>query len=31
MIPITEKEHNKRIGKAILHYRLNYKNPDKKK
>ena len=31
MIPIKEKEHNKRIGKAILHYRLNYKNPDKKK
>jgi len=31
MIPITEKEHNKRIGEAILHYRLNYKNPDKKK
>ena len=27
MIPITEKEHNKRIGKAILHYRHNYKNP----
>ena len=31
MIPITEKEHNKRIGKAILHYRHNYKNPDKPK
>ena len=31
MIPITEKEHNKRIGKAILHYRIHYKNPDKKK
>ena len=27
MIPINEKEHNKRIGKAILHYRHNYKNP----
>ena len=31
MIPITEKEHNKRIGKAILHYRIHYKTPDKKK
>tara|TARA_R100000734_G_C3221120_1_gene32630 strand:+ start:48 stop:452 length:405 start_codon:yes stop_codon:yes gene_type:complete len=31
MIPVTEKEHNKRIGKAIFHYRSNYKNPDKKK
>ena len=31
MIPITEKELNKRIGKAILHYRIHYKNPDKKK
>ena len=31
MMPITEKEHNKRIGKAILHYRIHYKNPDKKK
>ena len=31
MIPIKEKEHNKRIGKAILHYRHNYKNPDKPK
>ena len=31
MIPITEKEHNKRIGKAILHFRIHYKNPDKKK
>ena len=30
MIPLTEAEHNKRIGKAILHYRLTYKNPDKK-
>ena len=31
MISIKEKEHNKRIGKAILHYRIHYKNPDKKK
>ena len=31
MIPIKEKEHNQRIGKAILHYRHNYKNPDKPK
>tara|TARA_R100001126_G_scaffold101171_2_gene81120 strand:- start:134 stop:505 length:372 start_codon:yes stop_codon:yes gene_type:complete len=26
---MIEAEHNKRIGKAILHYRLTYKNPDK--
>ena len=31
MIPVTEKEHNKRIGKAIREFRLNYKNPDKPK
>ena len=31
MIPIKEKEHNRRIGKAILYYRHNYKNPDKPK
>ena len=31
MIPIKEKEHNQRIGQAILHYRHNYKNPDKPK
>ena len=31
MIPIKEEEHNLRIGKAILHYRHNYKNPDKPK
>ena len=31
MISIKEKEHNKRIGKAILYYRHNYKNPDKPK
>jgi len=30
MIPITEQEHNKRIGQAIFHYRVNYKNPNKK-
>ena len=30
MIQLTEAEHNKRVGKAILHYRLTYKNPDKK-
>lgn len=29
MIPITEQEHNKRIGKAIFYFRTNYKNPDK--
>ena len=29
MIPINEKEHNTRIGKAIREFRLNYKNPDK--
>ena len=29
MIPITEQEHNKRIGKAIFYFRNNYKNPDK--
>lgn len=29
MIQMIEAEHNKRIGKAILHYRLTYKNPDK--
>ena len=31
MIPMTEAEHNKRIGEAIKHFRLNYKNPDKPK
>ena len=31
MIPLTEAEHNKRIGKAIFYYRTNYKNPDKPK
>jgi transcriptional regulator with XRE-family HTH domain len=31
MIPLTEAEHNKRVGEAIKHYRLNYKNPDKPK
>ena len=31
MIPIKEEEHNKRIGKAIREFRLNYKNPDKPK
>jgi len=31
MIPTTEAEHNKRIGKAIFYYRTNYKNPDKPK
>ena len=31
MIPINEKEHNTRIGKAIKEFRLNYKNPDKPK
>ena len=30
MIPLTEAEHNKRVGEAIKHYRLNYKNPHKK-
>ena len=30
MIPTTEAEHNKRVGEAIKHYRLNYKNPHKK-
>ena len=30
MIPLTEAEHNKKIGEAIKHYRLNYKNPHKK-
>ena len=30
MIPLTEKEHNKRIGQAIFHFRVNYKNPNKK-
>ena len=28
---LTEIEHNKRIGSSILHYRLNYKNLDKKR
>ena len=27
---LTEIEHNKRIGLSILHYRLNYKNLDRK-
>ena len=27
---LTEIEHNKRIGQAIFHYRVNYKNPNKK-
>ena len=31
MIPLTEAEHNKRVGEAIKHFRLNYKNPDKPK
>ena len=31
MIPIKEEEHNRRIGKAIREFRLNYKNPDKPK
>ena len=31
MIPIKEEEHNKRIGKAIREFSLNYKNPDKPK
>ena len=31
MIPATETGHNKRIGEAIKHFRLNYKNPDKPK
>ena len=31
MIQIKEEEHNKRIGKAIREFRLNYKNPDKPK
>ena len=31
MIPIKEEEHNKRRGKAIREFRLNYKNPDKPK
>ena len=31
MIPLTEAQHNKRIGKAIFYYRTNYKNPDKPK
>ena len=31
MIPMTEAEHNKRVGEAIKHFRLNYKNPDKPK
>ena len=31
MIPINEKEHNIRIGKAIREFRLNYKNPHKPK
>ena len=31
MIPLTEAEHNKRIGKAIFYCRTNYKNPDKPK
>jgi len=26
----TEIEHNKRIGQAIFHYRVNYNNPNKK-
>ena len=30
MIPMTEAEHNKRVGEAIKHFRLNYKNPHKK-
>ena len=30
MIPLTEKEHNKKIGQAIFHFRVNYKNPNKK-
>ena len=30
MIPLTEAEHNKRVGEAIKHNRLNYKNPHKK-
>ena len=31
MIPLTEKEHNKKIGEAIFYFRSNYKNPDKPK
>lgn len=31
MIPLTEAEHNKKVGEAIKHFRLNYKNPDKPK
>ena len=31
MIPLNEKNHNIRMGKAIKHFRLNYKNPDKPK
>ena len=31
MIPLTDEQHNKRIGNAIKHFRLNYKNPDKPK
>ena len=27
---LTEIEHNKRIGQAIFHYRVNYNNPNKK-
>lgn len=27
---LTEIEHNKRIGKAIFHFRSNYNNPNKK-
>ena len=27
---LTEIEHNKRIGQAIFHFRVNYKNPNKK-
>ena len=28
MIPMTETEHNKRIGEAIFYFRSNYKNQD---
>jgi len=31
MIPLTDEQHNKRIGNAIKHFRQNYKNPDKPK
>ena len=31
MIPLTDVQHNKRIGNAIKHFRQNYKNPDKPK